>query len=224
MWNKIKRIYIGTQKVRPSGWLPSAYQEVEWIQSSGTQCINTNYAENKNFKIEMDIQFTSTSPTQQRLFWHSASSDLDSWCVSLAVYINGSRQWSRYVSDGGWSPQSTNISADTNRHLFVLDNSRLVIYTNGTSIYNWTNSTTVTRTNTRDLYLLCDYNINESSTYGFAKAKLYSCKIYDNNVLVRNFIPCYRKSDNVIWLLDKVENKFYTNAGTWTFTKWPDVN
>ena len=46
----------------------------------------------------------------------------------------------------------------------------------------------------------------------------------DSNVLVRDFIPCYRKSDNVAWLYDLVNNIFYTNSGTWTFTVWPNVS
>ena len=40
----------------------------------------------------------------------------------------------------------------------------------------------------------------------------------------RHFIPCYRKSDNVIGLYDLVEGTFYTNSGTGTFTKGSDVN
>ena len=40
---------------------------------------------------------------------------------------------------------------------------------------------------------------------------------------IRNFVPCYRKSDNVIGLYDTVEGVFYTNAGTGSFTKGVDV-
>jgi len=40
---------------------------------------------------------------------------------------------------------------------------------------------------------------------------------------IRNFVPCYRKADNVIGLYDMVEGKFYTNAGTGAFTKGADV-
>ena len=55
-----------------------------------------------------------------------------------------------------------------------------------------------------------------------AKAKLYSCQIYDWNTLVRDFYACYRKSDNVIGLFDRVNKVFYTNQWSWSFTKWPD--
>ena len=51
-----------------------------------------------------------------------------------------------------------------------------------------------------------------------ATLKIYSCQIYDNGTLVRNFIPVLRKSDNEIGMLDLVEGKFYTNAGTGKFT------
>jgi len=37
-------------------------------------------------------------------------------------------------------------------------------------------------------------------------------------VLVRDFIPVLRKSDNKPGMLDKVNNVFYTNAGTDEFT------
>jgi hypothetical protein len=52
---------------------------------------------------------------------------------------------------------------------------------------------------------------------------VYSFKIYSNNDLVRDFVPCCRTSDDAIWLYDKVNDVFYTNSWTWTFTKWPDV-
>ena len=52
---------------------------------------------------------------------------------------------------------------------------------------------------------------------GKAKMTLYSCKIYDDGVLVRDFIPCSRKSDGLIGLYDTVTKEFYTNAGTGEF-------
>lgn len=56
-----------------------------------------------------------------------------------------------------------------------------------------------------------------------ASAKLYSMKLYENAVKVRDFIPCYRKSDNEIGLYDLVNGVFYTNAGSGTFAKGADV-
>ena len=49
--------------------------------------------------------------------------------------------------------------------------------------------------------------------------KIYSTKVYDDNILIRDLVPCYRKSDNVIGMFDLVNNVFYTNAGSGTFLK-----
>ena len=41
---------------------------------------------------------------------------------------------------------------------------------------------------------------------------LYSCQIYKNDVLVRNFIPCYRKTDNEPLLYDTVSESFFRSG------------
>jgi hypothetical protein len=57
----------------------------------------------------------------------------------------------------------------------------------------------------------------------YCEEKIYNVKIYTSGNLVRDFIPCYRKSDDVIGLYDLVNDAFYTNAGTGTFTKGGDI-
>ena len=54
-------------------------------------------------------------------------------------------------------------------------------------------------------------------------SKIYNLKITQADVVTNNFIPCYRKSDNVIGMYDIVHGKFYTNQGTGTFEKGEDV-
>ena len=54
-----------------------------------------------------------------------------------------------------------------------------------------------------------------SPTWGDGfQGKMYYCKIYDNDVLVRDFIPAVRDSDGKAGLYDLVTNQFYTNVGT----------
>jgi hypothetical protein len=65
---------------------------------------------------------------------------------------------------------------------------------------------------------------NDGTAGSFSSFKLYSCKIYKSWTLVRDFVPCYRKSDWVIWLYDLANNQFYTNSWTGVFSKWWNVN
>ena len=53
--------------------------------------------------------------------------------------------------------------------------------------------------------------------------RLYSAKIYDSGTLVRNFIPC-KNDNNVVGLYDLVNDVFYRNAGTGTFTAGNEVS
>ena len=66
-------------------------------------------------------------------------------------------------------------------------------------------------------------NYNTGYT-NFSSSRIYYMKIYDSNTLVRNFIPCYRKSDTVAGLYDTVNDVFYTNAGSGVFTVGLNVN
>ena len=61
------------------------------------------------------------------------------------------------------------------------------------------------------------FNNSWESSY-YASMKLYYFKAWSSWTLVREMIPCYRKSDSVIWLYDIVNDVFYTNAGSGTFT------
>ena len=45
---------------------------------------------------------------------------------------------------------------------------------------------------------------------------LYTCKIYDNDKIVRNYIPCVNPSGKA-GLFDLVESKFYENKGSGEF-------
>ena len=58
--------------------------------------------------------------------------------------------------------------------------------------------------------------------YGYI-GKIYSASYYADGVRKCNLVPCYRKSDGVIGMYDKVAGKFYTNSGTGTLVKGADV-
>ena len=217
MWNKIQNIYIGTQKVRPSSWLPSAYQEVEYIQSSWTQYINTGYLPSSNPKIEIDLEFINwASNTWIPLYWRRWATNSTYFCL----YVNSS---SLYMT-----PNYAWFDPWTSSWVTISKNTKYNIVNNAWQFYlNWTLKTSASTTNTLadSTYpiFLFDNNINGARQWRNTQMKLYSCKMYNDNTLVRDFVPCYRKSDNVIWLYDRVNNSFYTNSWTWTFTKWPDV-
>lgn len=99
----------------------------------------------------------------------------------------------------------------------VIDANKNILTVDATS----TTATADTISTTYPLYLLASNNAGTAE--GLASAYLYSCQIYDNNTLVRDFIPARRNSDGAIGLLDQANNVFYANAGTGTFTAGPEI-
>ncbi len=52
-------------------------------------------------------------------------------------------------------------------------------------------------------------------------AKIYSVKVKKNGVLFADFIPARRNSDGVLGMYDTVSNTFFTNSGTGNFIAGP---
>ena len=100
------------------------------------------------------------------------------------------------------------IPFDTNRHTVsaVADG----VYYDGTKVLtpNWNNVPTGS-----EIYLFSD---NGHSPGG--NIRIFGCKIYNGATLVRNFIPLLRDSDSVPGMYDTVNDVFYTNAGSGSFT------
>ena len=204
--------------------LPSAYQEVEYIQSSWTQCIDTGYIPSNNTKIEMSMWWFNSSTNANALFgarysWNATAS-IGRW-FQRSVNAAVSPYWYWWMFGRNYSSWTDNFNVfswwDWWNHILSLDQSWF--YQDGVKKYT---PYTVTFTSPVNLYIFSNntnWQISE-----FAPYKLYYFKIYNSWTLVRDFVPCYRKSDNVIWLYDLVNNQFYTNQWSWTFNKWWNVN
>lgn len=197
------------------GWsaIPSEYQQVAYIESTGTQYIDTEYKPTPKTGVEVDFQFTDLT-TQQRVYGATAAAG--NGFINQQFYINGSSKWAYAFIDGGGNWISTGIDADKNRHKLqfnIKDKKYKIDNFDGTI-------TDSTRTNNSDwnIFIMASSN-NSSSPTGQAKLKIYSFKIYEDSKLVRKYVPVYRKSDSEIGLYETIEGKFYTNKGTGKFNK-----
>lgn len=200
-----------------SNELPSKYQEVEYIASSGTQYINTGYiAKVNNVNLELDMTWTgsnvgafetfagfmySTTQNNLRMGLHKYSSVLMFGANSTTTSGTAPVKNERFVYRGDFTSGAQKL------------------YKNGTQIA--TNSTTYDfSTNTCPVYIFARYCPNSMN---YSTMRVYRAKIYEGTTLKMDCIPCYRKSDSVIGLYDLVNGTFYTNAGSGTFVKGNDT-
>lgn len=197
--------------------LPSAYQRVEYLESTGTQYIDTGYFINPKTKIECEIQFTDTTIKQQRIF-----ESADTVNTRLDCYVKDSLQlgWNWTEQDNQTNLNvNTNHTIDTNKHKIVIDGVNKTVKLD--NIYSSTIAGNLTKTSTTSLTIMAYVRPHAQA---FAYLKLYDFKIYDNGELVRNFVACYRKNDNVAGLYDLVNDVFYANSGTGTFNVGENKN
>lgn len=188
--------------------LPNEYQEVEYIQSTGSQYIDTNVLSNVIGRFYLNAQFTEISDEINGSI--NSGVALDIGIISNQFFLRNG------------APNDVAVSADTNIHEFEVDTINSKCYIDGTVVS--TKSGTKPNFN---LYLFARNNesLGTTTTAYFCKEKLYSCKLYDlSNTLIRDFIPCYRKLDNTVGLYDLANNVFYANQGAGVFLMGAEVN
>lgn len=214
---KYVKLFGGTEQRN----LPSEYTQVEYLESSGTQYIDTGIVLKSKATVTtvgQSVQGSTTSGPYS--FWGFMGSDtLPRW--GWSIFSN------RWLPDLNTTSQYAG-TADTNKHTFI----NTCYYENNVLQYDSLldgNSVSVGRVES-----LATYTSNSLSAYLFARntggtagnflaCRIFSYEIVQDDVLVINLIPARRKSDNVLGMYDTVTSTFLTNAGTGTFTAGADV-
>lgn len=187
--------------------LPSGYTELEYIQSSGTQYIDTGFKPNQDTRVVTKFDMLQTD-TAWRKLWGSGSG---SYNLDFALWNAGTTKLQSY-----YGTKTNNTVPITDMSLNVDANKNIWKYSGETITFDKNNFTCA--------YSMYIFNVNKDDNpkYLPGMMKLYLFKIYDNDVLVRDFIPCKNPS-GTIGLYDSVNNQFYQNAGTGTFIAGPEI-
>jgi len=194
--------------------LPTEYQEVEYIKTTGTQYIDTGVI-GKN-GISAELKFELSTKDNGSLLGNRMTGTTRFW---PAMWYNN--KWNSTIAVDSYSTHSTTINANTiYTTYFKSDSSGWTFDVNN----NRVSSGNLTVNNTNNMWMFGTNN-NDSSTLQYPfKGKAYYAKIWNGDELVRYFIPCYRKSDNKPGLYDLVNNVFYTNNGTGEFSIGSPIN
>lgn len=178
--------------------LPAGYTRLAWIEATGAQRIDAELLPNQNTRIVMDLQLTATDKTQYAFGCRSAESGAAPYFGLLfRPASTGVR------SDYGSTQQSFTQTATTNR--VTIDRNK-----NKTTI----GSETVTHTaSTFSVgYSMQLFATNDGGVYTwYLYGKGFSVKVYDNDVLIRDYIPCKNASGEV-GMYDLVREKFSGSA------------
>ena len=214
--NDVSSIGKSIKRNKGTTLLPSEYQQVEYIEFSGTQYIDTGFKANTTTtRAETELQVTGTSRTCG--VFGSRNSSTSTNTDSCNVFLLDTNKFRLDWINGSTSVLFTDV---------VITEKYVISITRGTTTIN---NATFTSTNTDSInqdynFYIGSYNRPGGAPSNRFTGRFYWFKIYSNNQLVRDFIPCYRISDNVIGMYDVVNDVFYTNQGTGTFLKGANVN
>ncbi len=192
------------------GW-EKTYTQIEYLESTGTQWIDTGYRfmGQKDYRVIIKYEYTSAKGGQ------SIAGAQPNYCFipytpsyggSVSIYHSS-------LSNSLGTPISAN-------EVYTLEMTQIddvfTLNINGLT----KSATTNTPASIYPYFLFATSNGNRAKE--FAIAKIYFVQIYENNILVRNIIPVL-DANGTPCMYDKVEDKYYYNAGTGQFIAGPVI-
>lgn len=208
MWDDVNSVFYGnagtgTFMAGPVIAIAADASEItklEYIQSNGTQYIDTGIVPKNNTRVDADCDITYGTDWVMILGSYDPNKYFSWWANGAKIYAYYGTSNKNVAGENG----KQTLSANKN------------IWTAGNSAISFSE---VSFTSNFSIYL---FSVNNGGNYSKASMKLYSCQIYDNGTLVRDFIAA-KLSDGTVGLYDKLNGLLYINVGTGAFTAGPVV-
>jgi hypothetical protein len=187
-------------------------KEYEYLSATKGPYINTGYCHSATTSIDLDAAFNTLYSFNTLLGAATSDNSSDSFC--FGTQANGGLNCDLTRGFNVIPGTAGKLTAGT-RFNVKLDVTKAIL--------NGVTYTTGVTTGRACQYTMAIFRRNLSNSYSseIGDGKVYELKIYDSpGVLVRNFIPISYNGTPGLW--DKVEWKFYANAGSGSFTLGPE--
>ena len=199
-----------------AGWtirLPGAYTELEYIELTGTQWIETPYGVNAQteqdngvFDFDLDIQFTDTS--QRAVLGYNCHS-YTYWTIYAGTTKYGNIYGNYSVFDR--HTLSVHTVVDVNAVYKIINTAKVIMNGQEVAVGLWEGDHLVEGGS------FCTSACQSYPMY----AKIYGLIQYQFGTKVFHGVPARRNSDGVLGMYDIVSQTFFTNRGTGTFIAGP---
>ena len=189
--------------------LPEGYSQVEYIDSTGSEYIDTGFTPNQNTRVICEFGPPSSGykkTSTQVLFGSRENPTTNAYALFLYV-----QETKKMRDDYGKSnsqvtlidPPNEKSTADKNKHVISINETQ----SKHSESIGFNDPVTMS---------ICALKQSDGVTY-YATVRIYSLKIYSSSkgdtedLLIRNFIPV-KNPDDEYGLFDVVERKFYGNV------------
>ena len=190
--------------------LPEGFTAVEYIQTSGSQRIDTGVKSSASVGMSADFCLVDTRSNQNLAQTYS---DPERYQLMALMATN----WGGTVkfTCGYFNTIKPFKEADTNRHIYHFNvDGQYTVEMDGIQYAKADPSKTTFPADARNLWLFVR---NSPSVDGYARMKLYSCAMYDSGRKIRDFKPCL-DADGVPCLYDLISKTAFYNQVIVSFT------
>lgn len=187
---------------RDIAYLPEEYEQVEYV-------LNTTWEEYINTWIKSGSSFVASFSIMPTLL------DSEKWFIgaawtsedNLLTYYSWKFRW-----HNGWNYADT-VSASVNSQYYIrIDTTWITINGSKYNVAAWS------RYSWNDIWF---FRSNWQSNLSYSpRVRYYGLRMWSQWSFVRDYVPCIRKSDGVIWFYDLVNGTFNTNQGGGAFVRW----
>ena len=205
-------IYVGSTPIWQSIQLPYD-AEIEYLESSGTQWIDTGITPNTNTKVQ--FKFKNFDSTGNVIIGYYIGNDRSDW------------RFFNYDQRAYFDLPVNNNDRDGMRIVDNNENSRIyksAIYELelGNYYVKNLNTNTILVSGEPQTYTgISTITLNYYDSSRISKNEFYYVKIYDGDTLVRDLIPV--RIGQIGYMYDKVSNTLFGNSGTGDFILGPDI-
>ena len=193
------------------------YRDLDYIQSSKTQAIITDYIPKNSDKTIVTLKLSNkTNTNSNHYLFGCAIANTERYCV-VKEYSNNTTAgfYAGYDWSNGSNYNFTNVSLNT-KQVYTL--SKTYIALDSTS--RVPSVSTPYRDPTLKFGIFGFVNPNGIQINDGEDITFYNMKSYNSsNELIHEFIPVERISDGELGVIDIITEKFYSNVGTGNFTK-----
>lgn len=177
------------------GLLPAEYQQVEYLQGSGTSYLNIGTVDISNCKIECEFKVRPTFSGDVVFGISNSILELYTW-----GNISGNFLSAPYTLGDYTLPEKF--------YRFTQDGLTLSLYDENTLLGSYTSSKVLSGTGTIALFVLP----RGSYYYGNPSKIRHFKNMQSDDTPVHDLYPCYRKIDNKPGMYDLVTETFFINA------------
>lgn len=198
---------------------PKTYIKLEYVTLDGKQFVETNYHPNNNTRIIADV-YLDSSQLEETVVIYGGRTRRDGETQSFTLWRMSANQ---FRFDFNKENLTINMSTagrfniDCNKNVIKINSST---FTASNAEFKSSHTLKIASTWTDAGSNYNDSNYNDLRRF---KGRIYYFKIYDNDSIVRDYIPVKRISDGIIGLYDVVNDILYENNGQGSFVAGPEI-